>query len=192
VGKVAENCAFEGCFQRRSHTPFRASLPSLHILRHYAQLARLSCISSIQTCLSCLLNFLPLPRRASLPRRESSQRERRSQRGRGTTAGTRATDRRALCCPGRANPLPPRSRLHVRISFEYHIANISDLLDQSNHSSGLILYLTNILSAATTTSRRRIGQSRQNSIKDGEDLFIFLPREPNFPRNTVSSLSTER
>jgi hypothetical protein len=72
------------------------------------------------------------------------------------------------------------------------ISLTSDLLDQSNHPFELVLYLTDVLSAATTTSRRRIDQSRQNSIKDGEDLFIFLPSQPNVSRNTVSSLSTER
>jgi hypothetical protein len=76
--------------------------------------------------------------------------------------------------------------------FGYHIADISNLLDQSNHPFELVLYLTDIPSAATNTSRRRIGQSRQKSIKDGEDLFISLPSSPSFSRNTVSSLSTER
>jgi hypothetical protein len=136
--------------------PFKKLLSRLN---QRSQLTAPIYVDSIEfkTCLSCSAclpmistgrhQFPTPPRRASLPRRGSSQeRKTRIIRVKNNNRD-RVIDRRALRCPSRANPLPPRSRLHVRIS----VADISDLLDQINHPFELVLYLNDTLSAAIIT-----------------------------------------
>ena len=66
----------------------------------------------------------------------------------------------------------PRHRLHA-FTFGYQIADISDLLDQSNHPFEPVLYLTDTLSAVTTTVA--VGSANRDRIPSKPSTRQLVP-----------------